>query len=125
MHQSRRLAAAWFVYETVLPLLPQDGWRRVEHRPHLKHGYRETVFVEVSELHRATAFQLGAFGAVGYWHVSIELGQRDPTWGVVEADTGKTFIITPYADRNLGRPITYSLPTDDIYPYPGDYVTSC
>lgn len=120
-----RLLPAWFVYETVIALSADDGWRRVEHRASIRKGYRETIILQSEEHHRPTKFTLGAFGCEGHWFVRIDITDPNPTWAVLDPETSKTYIITARPDRNLGRPLTYSLPTADLYTYPGEYVTSC
>lgn len=125
MSQVPRLFPAWFVYETVMPLLDRDGWRRVEHRINPKSGHRETHFLDYSDMHRPSEYALGAFTCSGRWFVSIDLGDPNPTWGVIDSIVNKTFIISAAPHRGLGRPVTFSLPTDDLYTYPGEYVVSC
>lgn len=125
MNQPTRLLPSWFVYETVIPLESGDGWSRVEHRKSPKDGFRETKFVGPGELHQVTSFTLGAFGYTGHWFVKVDIGKSSPTFGVIDPQSRKTFIITERPQKHLGRPITYSLPTDDLYNYPGEYVTSC
>lgn len=125
MRDIPKLFPAWFVYETVLPLLREDGWRRVEHRENKKSGFRETIFLDPHDQHRPTAFALGAFSCTGHWFAFFDLSDPNPTWGVIDPATQKTFIITARPNRDLGRPTTYSLPTADTYIYPGEYVTNC
>lgn len=125
MDNGLRIAAAWFVYETVIPILPDDGWYLVVHRPNVRTGFRETVIIQPDEDHRASEFGFGSWRVKGRWFVNTTRYSSGLTWAVIDEATGKTFIVTPWADRKLGRAATFSLPTHDMYNYPGEYVTSC